>query len=168
MRAAKKYNTQYKKKVDVERDTYLPRLSPKEVIQCTGCGAFYHRRHWALAAPAGFNVPTHAHPVYCPACRKTKEHYPSGELSLRGMDSAERREILRILRNEEEQARSKNPLERIMSMAQQNGEWKVETTTEKLAQRLGRSVRKARGGKLAYKWAHNNKFVRVVWEQKAE
>ena len=168
MRAAKIYNTQYKKKVDVERDTYLPRLSPKEVIQCTGCGAFYHRRHWALVAPVGFNVPTHAHPVYCPACRKTKEHYPSGELSLRGMDSAERREILRILRNEEEQARSKNPLERIMSMAQQNGEWKVETTTEKLAQRLGRSVRKARGGKLAYKWSHNNKFVRVVWEQKAE
>jgi len=55
-----------------------------------------------------------------------------------------------------------------MNVAQQNGEWKVQTTTEKLAQRLGRSVRKARGGTLAYKWSHNNKFLRVVWEQKAE
>ena len=168
MRAAKRYNTQYKKKVDVERDTYLPRLSPKEAIQCTGCGAFYHRRHWTLAVPAGFNAPVHVHPIYCPACRKIKERYPSGELSLRGMDSAERQEILRILRNEEEQARSKNPLERIMRLTQQNSEWKVETTTEKLAQRLGRSVHKARGGTLAYKWSHNNKFLRVVWEQKAE
>jgi len=42
----------------------------------------------------------------------------------------------------------------------------VVTTTEKLAQRLGRSVCKARGGKIAYKWSHNNKFVRVLWEQK--
>ncbi len=168
MRAAKRYNTQYKKKVDIDRDTYLPRLSPKEVIQCTGCGAFYHRRHWMLAMPAGFNPPAHVHPIYCPACRKIKERYPSGELSLKGMDPAERQEILRILRNEEEQARNKNPLERIMNVAQKNSDWKVETTTEKLAQRLGRSVRKARGGKLVYKWSHNNKFLRVVWEQKAE
>ncbi len=168
MRAPKRYNTQYKKKVDVERDTYLPRRSPKGVIQCTGCGAFYHRRHWMLAVPAGFIPPVHMHPIYCPACRKMKEQYPSGELSLRGMDPAERQEVLRILRNEEEQARNKNPLERIMRVAQKNNDWQVETTTEKLAQRLGRSVRKARGGKLAYKWSHNNKFLRVVWEQKAE
>ena len=55
-----------------------------------------------------------------------------------------------------------------MGMQETDGHWKVETTTEKLAQRLGRSIKKARGGKLAYKWGHNNKFVRVVWEQKAK
>jgi hypothetical protein len=75
---------------------------------------------------------------------------------------------VRILRNEEERARTKNPLERIMGLHMENGGWKVETTTEKLAQRLGRSLRKARGGKIAYKWGHNNKFVRVVWEKRAE
>jgi hypothetical protein len=61
----------------------------------------------------------------------------------------------------------KNPLERIMGLEETNGRWKVETTTEKLAQRLGRSVKKARGGKIVYKWGHNNKFVRVVWEKVA-
>jgi hypothetical protein len=40
----------------------------------------------------------------------------------------------------------------------------LETTTEKLAQRLGRAVHKARGGKIAYKWSHNNKFVRITWQ----
>lgn len=168
MRAAKRYNTQYKKKVDVERDTYLPKLSPKEVIQCSGCGAFYHRRHWMLAAPAEFKLPVHVHPSFCPACKKIKQGYPSGELSLKGIDTAERQEILRILRNEEEQARTKNPLEMIMSLQKTGEHWRVETTTEKLAQRLGRSVKKARGGKLLYKWGHNNKFVRVVWEPKAK
>jgi len=168
MRAAKRYNTNYKKRVGLERDTYLPKLTPKGVIQCTGCGIFYHRRHWQLEAPTGFNYSVHPHPIYCPACRKIKQRYPSGELSLRGVETAERQEIVRILRNEEEQARTKNPLEVIMGLQETDGHWKVETTTEKLAQRLGRSIKKARGGKLVYKWGHNNKFVRVVWEQKAK
>src|SRR6266496_6269528 len=68
--AAKKYNTSYKKKVDVERDPYLPKRSPKEIIQCSGCGAFYVRRHWTLNPPGGFICPVHIHPIYCPACRK--------------------------------------------------------------------------------------------------
>jgi hypothetical protein len=163
---AKKYNTNYKKKIDVHHDTFLPRRSPKEIIQCTGCGAFYHRRHWSLTAPPGFTSPVHLHPVYCPACRKIKAHSVSGELHLRAAGDSDRGDLLRLVRNEESKARLKNPLERIMRLEAIDGGWKIETTTEKLAQRLGRSIRKARGGKLAFKWSHNNKFVRVLWEQK--
>jgi len=162
--APKRYTTSYKKKIDVARDTFLPRRSPKEIIQCSGCGAFYHRRHWTLAAPAGFITPVHAHPVYCPACKKTKERRASGELHLTGVQTGDRGEHFRILRNEEQRAREKNPLERIMRMEVAKGDWKVETTTEKLAQRLGRALCKARGGRVAYKWSHNNKFLRVIWE----
>jgi hypothetical protein len=71
---------------------------------------------------------------------------------------------LRILRNEEARAMEKNPLERIIRLDQLNGDWRIETTNEKLAQRLGRTMKKAKGGKVAYKWSHNNKFVRMVWE----
>lgn len=164
--AAKRYNTNYKKKEgDVERDSYLPRQSPKEIIQCRGCGAFYHRRRWTLTAPHGFNNPEPKHPIYCPACRKIRDGSPGGELQLRGVAAEERGEIVRILWNEEGRAREKNPLERIMRLQEAKGDWAVETTTEKLAQRLGRSVQKARGGKIAYKWGHNNKFVRVCWEK---
>jgi len=59
-------------------------------------------------------------------------------------------------------------LELIMRWQATDGDCRVETTTEKLAQRLGRSIRKARGGKLQYKWGHNNKFARVVCEQVTE
>lgn len=165
--STKKYNTMYKKRV-LERDCYLPRRSPKEIIQCTGCGAFYFRRRWTLSLPGEFSNPVQTHPIYCPACTKTRERFPGGELHLVGVEAANRNEIARILRNEEERARQKNPLERIMRLQVTNGDWRVETTTEKLAQRLGRSIRKARGGKLQYKWGHNNKFARVVWEQVAE
>jgi hypothetical protein len=45
--------------------------------------------------------------------------------------------------------------------------WRISTTTEKLAQRLGRALKKARGGEVTYDWSHNNKFVRVVWKREA-
>ena len=34
----KRYDTTYKKKVEVDRDSYLPRQTPKGIIQCTGSG----------------------------------------------------------------------------------------------------------------------------------
>jgi hypothetical protein len=161
--ATKKYNTAYKKKIDVHRDTFLPRLSPKGVIQCSGCGAFYHRRRWTLSMPAGAPPPGRAERTYCPACRKIKERRPSGELCLVGAAVGDRGEILRLLRNEESRAREKNPLERIMRMDNAQNQWRIETTTEKLAQRLGRALHRTRGGKVEYRWSHNNKFARVVW-----
>jgi hypothetical protein len=105
----KKYNTAYKKRV-LERDTYLPLLSPKGIIKCSGCGAFYYRRHWSLNPPSGFSYPVHAHPIYCAACRKIRDRFPGAELQLLGVEARERGEIVRILRNEEERAREKNPL----------------------------------------------------------
>ena len=165
--AAKKYNTQYKKKVDVERDMYLPRSAPRETMQCSGCGAFYHRRHWTLVPPGNFSAQPPRRRTLCPACAKIRDHYPGGEVRLAGIDSLERGEIARILRNEEERARAKNPLERIMRLEASRDGWRVETTTEKLAQRLGRAVHKARGGSVEYKWSHNNKFVRVIWQKDA-
>lgn len=162
---AKRYNNNYRKKLDVFRDTFLPRRSPGEIIQCSGCGAFYHRRRWTLNSPPGFSPSARQHGVFCPGCQKLKAHSVSGELHMRGVAEQDRGEILRLLRNEAAQAREKNPLERIMRLATTGDDWTVETTTEKLAQRLGRSLRKARGGKVNYTWSHNNKFVRVVWDQ---
>ena len=162
--APKKYNTLYKKG-HVERDMYLPRLDPNGVIQSSGCGAFHHRRRWTLTPPVGVSSEPRRYHVLCPACRKIHDRYPEGELTLRGIEAGNRAEIARILRNEEARAREKNPLERIIRMDAANGGWRIETTTEKLAQRLGRSIKKARGGKLIYKWGYNTKFARVVWEK---
>ena len=161
----KTYNNNYRKKIDVFHDTFLPRRAPAEIIQCSGCGAFYHRRRWTLSAPSGFR-PTLQPGLLCPGCQKIKAHSVSGELHVRGVAEQDRGEVLRLLRNEAAQAREKNPLERIMHLTASGDDWMVETTTEKLAQRLGRSLRKARGGKVDYTWSHNNKFVRVVWEQR--
>jgi hypothetical protein len=118
----KEYNTAYKKRV-LERDTYLPLLSPKGIIQCSGCGAFYHRRHWTLNPPSGFSHPVHAHPIYCAACRKIRDRFPGGELRLLGIEAGERGEIVRILRNEEERARQKKSVRADHTIASQG--WRL-------------------------------------------
>ena len=168
-RGAKRYTTAYKKRVDVERDMYLPRWSPKGLLFCKGCGVVYYRRRWTLTPPGEIrDLAEFGHGVrsiFCPACRKISDHYPFGELRVAGASPQETLELFRLLRNEEERAREKNPLERIMRIEASQGGWRIETTTEKLAQRLGRSLRKARGGRVNYKWSHNNKFVRVFWQK---
>lgn len=168
---AKRYTTTYKKKVDVERDSYLPRRSPKGMLYCQGCGAVYFRRRWTLTPPAEVRdwaeFRDGVRTVLCPACRKIVDRYPSGEVLLAGVTREESGEILHLLRNAEKTARANNPLERIMEIARKKSEWKVTTTTENLAQRLGRCLKKARGGKVTYRWSHNNKFVHVFWQKEA-
>jgi hypothetical protein len=172
-RQARKYATAYKKKVDIERDTYQPKKSPQGIRQCRGCGAFYYLQRWSLEPPAEMKAPPRAQtklkPVLCPACLKIRDQYPLGELRLSAIEAQERPEVMRILRNEESRAREKNPLERIMTIeaTDQRG-WTVKTTTEKLAQRLGRCLRKSRGGSVRYQWSHNNKFVHVIWSKAKE
>ena len=161
----------YRKRVDVEKDMYLPRRSPRGVFWCTDCGSVYYRRRWTLTPPDKIRERVQFSEdvsyTLCPACRKIREHYPYGELRMVGVGLDEKQEVLRLLKNEEERARGKNPLERIMSIQSDGPEWKVETTTEKLAQRLGRCLQRARGGKVTYRWSYNNKFVRVLWQKEA-
>jgi NMD protein affecting ribosome stability and mRNA decay len=163
------YNTGYKKNVAVKRDVYLFRRSPKGILSCRGCGAIYYRRRWALEPPRevrervelGDGVSL----TYCPACQKMRDHYWLGVVQISGIDAGEKREVVRLLKNEEARAREKNPLERIVRIADEAAGLRVETTTEKLAQRLGRCLGKARGGKVTYKWSHRNKFARVLWQK---
>jgi len=50
-----------------------------------------------------------------------RDRFPGGELHLLGIHAGDRGEISRMLRNEEERPRQKNPLERIMRFAALNG-----------------------------------------------
>ena len=43
----------------------------------------------------------------------------------------------------------------------------VSTTNEKLAQRIGRAIKKAFRGNVTYQWSHDNKLARVDWQRAA-
>ncbi|MGQ9921977.1 MAG: BCAM0308 family protein, partial [Desulfobacca sp.] len=60
----------------------------------------------------------------------------------------------------------KSPLDRLIQLLWEgNNRLIVETTTEKLAQRLGKAVYRAYKGDLDFRWSHMNKFVRVYWSR---
>ncbi len=164
-RAGKTYNPGFiKKRERVPKDSYLLREPPPEGSICNKCGAVYHRKRWSLAPAAGART-LRGKKVFCPACLKIRDGFPGGIVTLRWKRLADHREdLLNLIRNEEARARGYNPLERIIHIREGRGMVEVETTTEKLAQRIGREVKKAYHGDLSYLWSHDVKLVRVNWQ----
>jgi hypothetical protein len=102
----------------------------------------------------------------CPACRRTQDKFPAGVVTLEGeFFAAHRDEILHLARNEEQQAKSEHPLERIMDIQQEAGKTVVSTTDLHLARRIGDAVHHAYQGSLEVKYSPDEYLVRVFWQR---
>jgi NMD protein affecting ribosome stability and mRNA decay len=157
----KTYTINYKKKL-ATKDPYLPKGAPSHIAVCEGCNAEYRNKRWYARSET---APADAARVVCPACLKIRDKFPGGIVTLRGEYALMHKEdIMHLVRNEEARARGFNPLERVMSIRENgHGSIVINTTNEKLAQRLGRAMKKAFSGRVAYHWSHDNKLVRVEW-----
>jgi len=156
-----------RKNVDRTRDPYIPRKGPLAVGVCPECHAISRKKRWYVDEAEYVSlVRTGAVLRRCPACRKIADGFPSGVVTLRGgFLRTHRDEILTIVRNEERRARGTNPLERIMAIREGDGSVEILTTDEKLAQRVGREIRKAYQGSVSYKWSEDANLVRVNWSR---
>jgi NMD protein affecting ribosome stability and mRNA decay len=169
-RSSSEYRTGYKKK-SISMDPYRPRGASKKVSVCIGCRAVYMNKRW-YADEALFNSSL-GNPdtvkTACPACLKMRDNFPGGIVTLMGSYVLpHKQDVLNLVKNEEERARGFNPLERVMSIKENgHGSIIISTTNEKLAQRLGRAIKKAFHGEVAYHWSHDNKLVRVNWVREA-
>jgi len=152
-------------------DPYLVDGHPPDGTVCSQCGAVYHNQHWnwddrrrdTLVAAGTTNT------IVCPACRKIQGQDPHGIVTLSGdYWPQHREEILNLIRNEEARGTSTNPLERIMDIREEDGSLIIETTNEKLAQKIGRAVHGAHNGDLEYQWPENNRLARVNWQRSLE
>jgi len=149
-------------------DSYRPEEGQEASI-CTECRALYQNKRWffdeKLARRLGDTEKVRQ--VVCPTCRKIKDHYPEGFLILSGGFFAERKqEIVTLLKNEAARVASRNVLDRVIKMTEEGkNKLVVETTTEKLAQRLGRALYRAYKGELDFRWSEMNRFVRVYWSR---
>ena len=149
-------------------DPYMPKGSKHEMSICKGCHAIYREKKWFLDEELykeSFKKKT-VNMVTCPACLKIKDNFPGGVVILEGdFLKIHEDEILNLVRNEGERSLRDNPLERIMSVDKIKGRIEIQTTNEKLAQKVGKAVYKAYAGRLEYKWSEHNKFVRVNWSR---
>lgn len=161
-----------------DNEVHFPHGACEDGVVCAGCGAVYHDHHWGLpaagrdatnikqSAEARKAAGVNSHRVLCPACRKARDKNPGGIVTLSGdYWGTHREEILNLIRNEEKKAMGTNPVERILQIEEENGHLIVQTTHEKLAQRLGRALHRACHGEVEYKWSSDTKLVRVEWRR---
>jgi NMD protein affecting ribosome stability and mRNA decay len=150
------------------QDPYATRVNPGEVAVCTECHALYQRRHWFYDEELYFSYSnqTDTNKVLCPACQKIRDRYAEGQVTLRSSAflTNHKEEILHLVRNEEERAKGINPLERIIEIAEAKNGIVITTTNEKMAQRIGRAVRRAYQGETSYHWS-DPKFLTVEWQR---
>ena len=148
-------------------DAYLNQAEPKDRSYCRKCEAIYHNKHWYFDADEVLRLRSNgSHPVLCPACHKIEDHFATGLVTLRGgFLKNHRDEILNLIRNEEKKAMGLNPLERIIDIDPKGETWKVTTTHEKLAQRIGKKLHRAFNGTVAYQWSRGEKMARVEWSR---
>ena len=154
------------KSMDSDKDPYLSKSAPENMAVCAGCGAVYHNKRWthredaaAAAAPAATKAA-----VLCPACQKIRDKYAQGFVTLQGAFVKDHKEeLLNLVRNKETLSSHTNPLERIMEIKESRDAIEITTTSDKLAQRIGRVVAKAFSGEVEYKWSDDVKLTRVIW-----
>ena len=155
--------------IDDWDDPNIPDASYPAGTVCTGCGAVYENQRWTwndrqreLLVAAGA-----ANEVCCPGCRIARTRDPQGIVTLKGdYWPAHREDLMNLIHNEEHRGAQVNPIERIIRIREEDDALIIETTTEKLGQRIGRAIHKAHKGEVHYDWGgKDNQLVRVSWER---
>lgn len=155
-----------RKAMDPGGDPYLNKEAPKEMALCRRCGSVYHEKRWYKGdeLPERLAGKPNTVLVLCPGCQKIKDKYAEGYLVIEGKFVEEHgNEIMSVIDNKEDRQFYINPLEQIIDIRRRDGRIEVETTTEKLAQRIGQILQKAFQGELTYKWSADTKIARLIW-----
>jgi hypothetical protein len=147
--------------VEDEHDAYRQGAKPPEPTVCPECRAVFHGGRWQwLDSPAG------AHEDLCPACRRVRDRFPAGFLTLSGNFLREHRdEVMALLGNRAERARSEHPLQRLMAIEDRDGAVLVTTTDTHLARNLGTALHDAYRGELKFHYEQGQELLRVHWER---
>ena len=144
-----------------EHDTYRIRGKLPDPTACPDCSAIYRQGRWSWGpAPDG------ADQVVCPACRRIRDRYPGGNLSLSGGFLAEHRaELIALARNVEARANQQHPLKRLMEIHEAGDAIEITVTHPNLARAIGEAVHSAYQGQLDFRYTEEENVLRVRWER---
>jgi NMD protein affecting ribosome stability and mRNA decay len=100
----------------------------------------------------------------CAACRRIKDKFPAGVVTLRGNFAREQREeMVRLVRHQEEAEKKEHPLNRIISIEDDPQGIIVSTTDIHLPRHIGEAVKRAFHGEMEDNFEKDGYFVRVTW-----
>ena len=144
---------------ELVHDPYRSKSKIPNPTVCPPCGAVFHAGRWTwMARPAG------AREELCPACRRMRDKYPAGFLTLKGQFFREhRQEILNLARHEEQKTKVEHPLQRIMAIEEQEEGILLTTTDPHLARGIGEAVYRAYQGELDFRYVAESSMLPVSW-----
>lgn len=144
---------------ELVHDPYKSKSKLPDPTVCPPCGAVFHAGRWTWMAR-----PAKAHGALCPACRRMRDKYPAGFLTLKGQFLQEHREeILNLARHEEQKAKVEHPLQRIMDIQEQEDGILLTTTDAHLVRGIGEAVQRAYQGELDFHYGEESSILRVSW-----
>jgi hypothetical protein len=143
-------------------DPYRTSRKAKAPARCAECGAMYREGRWRWERI----MPPPATSLTCPACRRTRDGVPAGEVTLRGAFYAEHAdELLRLVRHVAKAERAEHPLHRIMTIRRDGTAATITTTDIHLPRRIGHALESAWDGTLATHYDEAGYFARIAWER---
>lgn len=130
--------------------------------RCKECGITYLRGRWRWQ---GTTPPAPATMV-CPACHRSNDRYPAGEVTVSGSFlAAHGTEIEHLIRNTAEAESREHPLHRIMTLRRRKVAIEVTTTDVHLPHRIGHALKDAWGGELTTHYDDQGYYARVTWQR---
>jgi len=145
-------------------DPYKAKRKLSEPTVCPECGAIFQNGRWQWAT----SHPYDAHKEICQACRRIRDHYPAGVVSLKGDFVRQHRvEILNLARHHEILEKELHPLHRIIDIKERTRDVVINTTDIHLPRRIGEALRREHKGELEVHYEIENYFVRVNWRRES-
>ena len=144
-------------------DPYQRQQKLNDGTVCPQCGAVYSdgRWRWASGAEGAREEP-------CAACRRINDKYPAGVVTLRGKFAQEHKEeIIQLARHQEETEKKEHPLNRIISIEEDEHGLVINTTDIHLPRRIGEAVKRAFHGEIEDDFEKGGYFVRINWSRGA-
>ncbi len=142
-------------------DAYQESSKLPEPTECPHCHAVYLEGRWTWKKTDSVKYQT-----LCPACRRIEDNYPAGVVKLAGPFYHEHREeIINLVKNVEMKEKELHPLERIMTISDQNGSSEITTTGVHIARRIGEALSRAYKGDFDMQYVEGDKSIRVQWER---
>jgi hypothetical protein len=146
---------------ELVHDPYKSKRKLPEPTICPVCFAVYHEGRWVWR-----ERPSQAHQEICPACDRTRDQYPAGQVTVEGPFSKEHRgEILNLAWNLEQKAKAEHPLDRILAIEEQEDTLVIKTTDIHLPRAVGEALHRAYQGELEYHYNEEEYYLGVSWKR---
>lgn len=137
-------------------------LTEAGIRLCERCGAVGRDKHWYAPDKMTINV-DEAQKEFCPGCYRVEREIWDGEVVLEGNMSKTGDALKALIKHVEDKCWHDNPTSRLWYVTADSNRIEIKTTTQWLAMRIGRELKKAFKGDLEIKRSPEKNYVRVFW-----